>query len=42
MGVEGPLVFDDEGMVIEAALSGVGLAYVVEEQVASLIQTGAL
>ena len=42
VGVEGPLVFDDEGMVIDAALAGVGLAYVIEEQVASLLGAGAL
>src|SRR5436190_670612 len=35
-------VFDDEEMIINAALAGVGLAYVVEEQVASLLQAGAL
>ena len=40
--MEGPLIFDDEGMVIDAALAGVGLAYVLEEQVASLLQAGAL
>jgi DNA-binding transcriptional LysR family regulator len=42
VGVEGPLVFDDEGMIIDAALAGVGLAYVIEEQVGSLLQAGAL
>src|SRR6476661_4360319 len=42
MGVEGPLVFDDEGMVIDAALAGLGLAYVVEEQVAALLKAKAL
>ena len=42
VGVEGPLVFDDEGIVIEAALAGVGLAYLIEDQVASLLQSGAL
>lgn len=42
VGVEGPLVFDDEDMIINAALAGVGLAYVVEEQVASLLKTRAL
>jgi len=42
VGVDGPLVFDDEEMIINAALAGVGLAYVVEEQVASLLQAGAL
>jgi len=42
IAVDGPLVFDDEDIVIDAALSGVGLAYVVEEQVASQLQAGAL
>ncbi len=42
VGVDGPLVFDDEGMVIDAALAGMGLAYVIEEQVASLLRAGAL
>jgi DNA-binding transcriptional LysR family regulator len=42
VGVEGPLVFDDEDMVVEAALAGVGLAYVIEDRVVPLIRTGAL
>ena len=42
VGVEGPLIFDDEGLVIDAALAGVGLAYLIEDQVASLLQAGAL
>jgi DNA-binding transcriptional LysR family regulator len=42
VGVDGPLVFDDEGMIIDAALAGVGIAYVIEEQVAPLVQAGAL
>ncbi len=42
VGVEGPLVLDDEGLVIEAALAGVGLAYLIEDQVASLLEAGAL
>jgi DNA-binding transcriptional LysR family regulator len=29
-------------MVTDAALAGVGLAYVIEDQVASLLQTGSL
>jgi len=40
--VEGPLIFDDEGMVVDAALASVGLGYVIEEQVASLLQAGDL
>ena len=42
VGVDGPLVFDDEDMVLDAALAGVGLAYLIEDQVVSLIQAGAL
>jgi len=42
VGVDGPLVFDDEDMIIDAALAGVGLAFVIEDQVASLVQAGAL
>lgn len=42
VGVDGPLVFDDEDMIINAALAGVGLAYVVEDQVSSQLQAGAL
>ena len=40
--MEGPLVFDDEGFIIDAALAGMGLAYVIEDQVASLLRTGEL
>jgi DNA-binding transcriptional LysR family regulator len=42
VGVEGPLVFDDEEMVLNAAQAGGGLAYLIEEQVASLLKAGAL
>ncbi|HEX8009779.1 MAG TPA: LysR family transcriptional regulator [Casimicrobiaceae bacterium] len=42
VGVEGPLIFDDEGMALDAALAGVGLAYLIEDQVASLLKAGAL
>jgi DNA-binding transcriptional LysR family regulator len=42
VGVEGPLIFDDEGMVIDAALAGVGIAYLFEDRVASRLQAGAL
>jgi DNA-binding transcriptional LysR family regulator len=42
VGVDGPLVFDDEGMVLDAALSGLGLAYLIEDRVASLLAAGAL
>ena len=42
VAVDGPLVFDDEEMVLDAALAGVGLAYVIEDEVASLLEAGAL
>jgi len=42
VGVEGPLISGDEGIIIDAALSGVGLAYLIEDQVASLLQAGTL
>jgi DNA-binding transcriptional LysR family regulator len=42
VGVDGPLVFDDEEMVLSAAQSGVGLAYLIEDEVASLLRAGAL
>lgn len=42
VGVEGPLISGDEGIIVDAALSGVGLAYLIEDQVASLLQAGTL
>lgn len=42
VGVDGPLVFDDEDMIIDAALAGAGLAFLIEDQVKSLVQAGAL
>ena len=42
VGVDGPLIFDDEIMVLDAALAGLGLAYLIEDQVASLLRTGTL
>jgi len=42
VGVEGSLVFDDESMVLDAALAGAGLAYLFEDQVASLLRARAL
>jgi DNA-binding transcriptional LysR family regulator len=42
VSVEGPVIFDDEGMVIDAALAGIGLGYLIEDQVTSLLQAGAL
>jgi DNA-binding transcriptional LysR family regulator len=42
VGVQGPLISGDEGIVTDAALAGVGLAYLIEDQVASLLKAGAL
>jgi DNA-binding transcriptional LysR family regulator len=42
VGVDGPLISDDDDIVLDAALAGVGLAYVIEDEVASLLQAGAL
>jgi len=42
VGVDGPLVFDDEEMVLDAAMAGMGLAYLIEDQVAPLIGAGTL
>jgi len=42
VAVEGPLVFDDEEMVLNAALSGLGLALLIEDQALPLIKAGAL
>jgi len=42
VAVDGPLVFDDEDMVLNAALAGMGVACLIEDQVASFVKTGAL
>lgn len=42
VAVEGPLIFDDEDMLTDAALAGVGLAYLLEDRVAALVRAGAL
>jgi DNA-binding transcriptional LysR family regulator len=42
VGVEGPLISGDEGMVTDAALAGVGLAYLIENQIASFLRAGTL
>lgn len=42
VGVDGPLVFDDEEMVLDAALAGMGVAYLIEDQVVSAVKAGAL
>lgn len=40
--VEGPLILDDISMVLAAAVDGIGLAHVMEDQVAALIKDGKL
>jgi DNA-binding transcriptional LysR family regulator len=40
VAVEGPLIFDDGGMVVEAVLAGIGLGYVMEERALPYIRTG--
>ena len=40
--MEGPLISGDVDVVTDAALSGVGLAYLFEDQIESLLETGAL
>jgi len=42
VGVDGPLVLDDEHLVLDCALAGLGRAYLIEDQVASLLKAGAL
>ena len=42
VGVEGPLISGDIDIVTDAALAGVGLAYLFEDQVATLLTAGAL
>jgi DNA-binding transcriptional LysR family regulator len=42
IAVDGPLVFDSGGMVLDAALAGVGLGYVLEDRALELIRKGAL
>ncbi|MCR6629239.1 MAG: LysR family transcriptional regulator [Magnetospirillum sp.] len=40
--VDGPLIVDDQDMMVEAALHGIGLAYAFEQQVAPLVAQGRL
>ena len=42
VAVDGQLVFDDEAMVLDAALAGMGLAYLFEDPARSFIRSGAL
>jgi DNA-binding transcriptional LysR family regulator len=42
VGVNGPLIVDDENLVRQAALDGVGLAFLSEERVVPYLESGAL
>ena len=42
IAVDGPLIFDAGGMVVDAALAGVGLGYVLEDRVLDDFKSGAL
>ncbi len=40
--VQGPLILDDDGLIVNAARAGLGLAYVAESEVSALLATGQL
>jgi DNA-binding transcriptional LysR family regulator len=42
VSVDGPLISGDEGVVVDATLAGVGLAYLIEDLVAPQLASGAL
>jgi DNA-binding transcriptional LysR family regulator len=42
VAVSGTLIVDDENLVIQAALQGVGLAFMSDERVTSHLESGAL
>lgn len=42
IAVDGPLIFDAGGMVVDAALAGVGIGYVLEDRALEHIKSGAL
>jgi len=42
IAVDGPLIFDAGGMVLDAALAGVGLGYVLEDRAREHLKSGAL
>jgi DNA-binding transcriptional LysR family regulator len=42
IAVDGPLVFDAGGMVVDAALAGVGIGYVLEDRALDAFKSGAL
>jgi DNA-binding transcriptional LysR family regulator len=42
VAVDGPLIVNEKNICIEAALKGIGLAFVVKERVTALLETGRL
>lgn len=42
MAVDGPLIVNDKEMALRAALDGVGIAFLSDWRVASLVETGEL
>ena len=42
MAVKGPLIVDDVEVLVHAALEGIGLAFTLEDHVASHLASGAL
>lgn len=42
IAVDGPLIFDAGGMVVDAALAGIGIGYVLEDRVLDRFESGAL
>jgi DNA-binding transcriptional LysR family regulator len=42
IAVDGPLIFDAGGMVVDAALAGVGIGYVLEDRALDAFKSGAL
>ena len=42
MGVAGPLIFNEPALMLECALDGFGIAYVLEHEAAPFLQTGRL
>jgi len=42
VAVEGPVVFDDQDLILHSAMCGIGLAFVIDDPVIPLIKAGAL
>ena len=40
--MSGPLIVDDQDMMVDAALAGAGIAFTFEDQVRSLVEEGKL